>query len=956
MKAIVKILVFYVSLSAYVVAQEKPSIKGKVVDASNGLPIEMVTIGIKNIDRWTTTNSEGEFTITGLPSGVYELCASYIGYEVHCKSIVLDGLLFELIELEKSTLAIQEVTVRAKESQGLGSVSDISMQTLEHIQPTDLSDALQLLPGELSKNPNLSNPNQLKIRDFESNSNPNSSLGTAVIIDGSQISNDANMQVLSTASSISGNVGSVYNSTATGGVDVRGISIDNIESIEVVRGIPSAEHGDLTSGAVIVKTKAGYTPINLKVKVDPQLKLFSVDKGLQLKNNGGAINLQTDYTEALNDLRYKYKSFNRITGNLGYSNTFFKKNYPMSFNVKFALSQNINAQKSDPDMRDIEDYSAEDLSFRTNVFGTWNLNKPWISNIKYAFSSSFEHQLTKIKEIESINGAQPLFQSYESGIFETIYLPSSYLSDLSIDGKPYNYSAKIVGNVNRKFGYVRNNLVIGADWRTNGNNGDGRLFDVTKPPNPLSNNSTRPRSFKSIPALNQLSFFAEDLLTVPLGKTLLEIQAGIRYTNLQPEGPFKSGLFTYIDPRSNFKWRLFANEKAAVFQQVSLKGGLGIATKSPTLLHFYPDNAYEDRVSFNYLDQVDNRMVVVSTTVNSDLSNPDLKPARNYKKELGLFLKLWQKKINVTAYQEHLKNGFSFNRVYDQFVYKRFDYLEAGLYPYFRDNGLFYLQDGVEKQIGSTNDTLYYDYSVPVNGIENVKKGIEYTIELGKINYLNTNVVVDGAYFHLKQQTSLDNLYQPTHYYAGKTTQLVGVYAKGEGKLYERFNTNVRTITHVPSLRLVVSLITQIVWKEKTQYIYEDENGVEIPYMNATDGLEGSIYNNVTDRKYIDPLAYYDAQGNLNTFNRELATEKPLVNLIKTVNNVRFYMAEDLPPVVQFNARITKEIGDFSTVSFFVNNIINYQPYHASDQVQNGYVQRNNSTYFGAEVKIKLNY
>lgn len=44
------------------------------------------------------------------------------------------------------------------------------------------------------------------------------------------------------------------------GTDMRTIATDNIESVEVVRGIPSAEYGNLSSGMVTIHRKHGATP------------------------------------------------------------------------------------------------------------------------------------------------------------------------------------------------------------------------------------------------------------------------------------------------------------------------------------------------------------------------------------------------------------------------------------------------------------------------------------------------------------------------------------------------------------------------------------------------------------------------------------------------------------------------------------------------------------------------
>jgi hypothetical protein len=47
----------------------------------------------------------------------------------------------------------------------------------------------------------------------------------------------------------------------------------------VIRGIPSVEYGDLTSGAVIIKSKAGKEPLNIRVKTDPRIYQASAGRG-----------------------------------------------------------------------------------------------------------------------------------------------------------------------------------------------------------------------------------------------------------------------------------------------------------------------------------------------------------------------------------------------------------------------------------------------------------------------------------------------------------------------------------------------------------------------------------------------------------------------------------------------------------------------------------------------------
>ena len=161
--------------------------------------------------------------------------------------------------MEPSSLALQEVTVTAKQ-QAMGSSSVIDQTALQHLQPKTIEDMLQLTPGSITQNPDLNSIGQAYIREIGGSNN--NAMGTSIVLDGAPISNDAAMMTFSTATG--GTADRSGQSTTGKGVDLRTISPDNVESIEVIRGIPSAEYGNLTSGAVIVKTKKGSTPWEIK--------------------------------------------------------------------------------------------------------------------------------------------------------------------------------------------------------------------------------------------------------------------------------------------------------------------------------------------------------------------------------------------------------------------------------------------------------------------------------------------------------------------------------------------------------------------------------------------------------------------------------------------------------------------------------------------------------------------
>ena len=317
-------------------------ISGKIVEDGGREPLFMATVVVKELGLWSVTDERGEFKITNIPAGKYTVEFSNLGYET--REMVLDikkDLKGLNVLMKTQSLALDEVVVTAKEGGEITSSSKISAQTIEHIQPSSLKDVMQLLPGSITENPNLTSVNSLSIRDIGSNTA--NAIGTALIVDGASLSNDANLQTISTSSMVNGSSGNAA-STAGGGVDARQVSTDNIESVQVIRGIPSAEYGDLTSGAVVVKTKAGITPWEVRVKADPQLKQISGGKGFALGNNGGVLNFDIDYAKAYQDIRTPASAYDRVNFQAGYSKNFVKK---LTFNVKLRGNYS-NARSLDP--------------------------------------------------------------------------------------------------------------------------------------------------------------------------------------------------------------------------------------------------------------------------------------------------------------------------------------------------------------------------------------------------------------------------------------------------------------------------------------------------------------------------------------------------------------------------------------------------------------------------------
>ncbi|HDR89245.1 MAG TPA: TonB-dependent receptor [Bacteroidetes bacterium] len=947
------LLICWPALGTY--SQQRVDVAGQVINAADDKMLEMVAVGIKELNLWTASDMEGKFLLKNIPPGKYTMQASCLGFEIYEQPVTvsLDSRRFT-IRMQPTTLALEEVVVLAKEGKKLGSTSSISQSALEHVQPADLSDVMQLLPGQVSINPDLSDPKQLSIRDISTQGDPMAGLGTLLMIDGAPVSNDANMQTLGTAKASLGTVSSNFASTATGGADVRQIPVDNIESIEVVRGIASAEQGDVLSGVVKVNLKKGKTPWIGKIKIDPNIKQAYVGKGFNLAGSGGAINVDMDFARSVDDIRFPYKTYNRLTGSVAYSNTFLKQWKPLTFSLTGRYADCRDTEETDPDMLDYEKFESHDRNLGLVLSGKWALNTAVLTNLNYNISGNIQHQIGREIDQESLNGPMPQPVSKVAGIFEAPYLPSRYISDVTIDGRPFYFNSKITGTKTFHIGEGMNNLRGGVEYKIYGNNGDGRVYDMAFPPNPTSSGDARPRSYKEIPSLGQLSMFLEEELSLPLGPTKLDLQAGIRFTNVQPESIFRSAEnTTMLDPRVNMKYSLIDRNSKGL-GKLSLRFGYGVFSKAPTLLHYYPDKAYTDRMSFNYYDPPGS-LLLLSTYVEEDTRNYDLKPAYNRKMEAGFDLTVAGVELLVTAFREKMTDGFSFHRKYNLFIYDKYETLsETGLNPYYiPGEGVFYIDPvtGDPVSVPRSNDTIWTSYSYPANTESTTKKGLEYTLDFGTLRVLRTSFVLDGAYLYVKKQDMAEHWEKPITTYQNRPYPFIGIYPAGDGKINQRFNTNIRTVTHIRELRMIVTLTTQIIWFEKTRYIYEDENGnpqvyTEIPVDN--------VYEDRTQIKYIIPRGYYDLTGTYHEFNVEEATEKPYSDLKDRTGNPYYFVERTYPPIYQINLRMTKELSDGASLSFYVNNITNYKPLQKIGGLINSYTRRNQSIYFGAELKLKF--
>lgn len=934
---------------SFVISSAQPrarfQVSGQVLEKGTGEPAAMATVVVPELELWATADGQGHFTLTGLTAGRHVLRFVLLGYESKELALDIRGDVRGLkVELAVESLSLDEVVVTAREGGAITTASKIGKQTIEHVQPSSLTDVMQLLPGAMTANPSLTQVGALSIRDIGSNAT--NVAGTALIVDGAAFSNDANMQMLSTSTAMGAGEGNAA-ATAGGGVDARSISTDNIESVEVIRGIPSVVYGDLTSGAVVVKTKSGVTPWEVRLKADPQIKQVSLGKGLPLGDKAGVLNFDADYAHAYSDVRTPASAYNRVNFQAGWSGSFRKK---FTLNAKLRGSWSNATNASDPDLLLDEIVQERDMGLRLNLNGRWTIDKPWLNSVEYLATGSISGQYSRNRTYQGSAGRTPVASAMYGGENEAAFTPAQYYSDVQVSGRPIDAQVKLTARQSGTYGAVRNRVLAGFEWKTQGNVGEGKVFDPLLPPSPGSASAFRERSFRDIPFLHSLTGYAEDNLRIPIGSTSLELQAGARIGAILASG-IPTGSFFGVEPRINARYTIV--KRPSGLRELAVRAGWGRSRKMPSMIYLYPEPAFKDMVSFYYNDfDATGRGLAVITTQRAETANFALRPQQSRNMEAAVEVDSDLASASVVVFNEKVTDGYSFVTEYVPMVYKRYGYtwkdgnpvqevLPSGVDVQWRVGGV--RADG--RPLPSISDTTFMALSRPVNGVELEKWGVEFTFDLAKIPSMGTSVNVSGAWMHVASRSTAftQRLYSGTS--SGRSFPWVGIYGgsstMSNGSEKDRVSANVRLVTHVPKLAMVVTLSAQLVFLESTRNICEF-GGESLPYRQ-----EGS------DVWYVDPLYIMDRSGNITPFTGEMRADERYRNLILTSNTGTYYLRQNYPFYGMLNLRLSKEIGSFATVSFYANNFLNLKG-RVRNSVTGYPSDRNTPLYFGAEVRISI--
>ena len=875
-----------------------------VVSDTDKQPVAGAACMLTDYGIFAITDAEGRARLEKVPAGDATLSIQMLGFEDFAEMFRFRSDSTFTVRIQESTLALEEVVVTAKPSAaGSSTSSNIGRMAIDHLQATSLKDVMQLIPGQLMSSSDMTSEAKITIRSASDNA-ANNAFGTSIMVDGVPVSDNT---------SLGTNAGT--------GVDLRQISADNIESVEVIRGIPSAEYGDLTSGAVVVNTKAGYTPFEVRTKLNPTTLNSSFGKGWKFSKDAGSLNVNADYARASGDPRTKNRSFDRISGGVTYSNTIGRI---WSSTTKVNFSSIIDLRTADPDLLvEGTETGQEQYSLRLSHNGRLSLNKPLSRSLTYALGLTLSNSNSWTSSIVSADGGLPIITSLTDGYYQVPYITSSYRASGSTVSQPLNFFAK-AGNVfTINTEKVKQRFNMGAEYRYESNKARGFSNDDNfLPLRPNSNG--RPRPYFDIPALSQVSAYLEDNLTweLPL-RMVFKLQGGVRFDLMQPGLPEQ---VSALSPRFNASLK--------VTEWLSIRGGWGQSNKTPGLAHLYPEPKYMDREAASYLpSDVSRQLVVYNTKVTEVERNNSLKNATNSKSEIGVDLHFKNgMSFSVVGYQDYLKSGFGNFTEYSVY-YANYYTAAQGIRQ--DEAGMPFIEWNNPARI----DTVFTTSGRIGNTQASLNRGVEFDFNLGQIKAIRTSVLLSGAYMETQTWTTGPNYASPSGIPASSVYAQGGSntppfklqYPSGVSRdIDRRFSANLRLVTNIPRMKMVASLANQVIFYQ---------------------------YRHTTNQKS-DPFAWIDTDLSVHDITQAMLNDPDYrikgILLSAQRRNPADSQPVTQPPIWLMNMRLTKDVSKNFGFSFYVNNAFFHMPYQSSS-ASGTLTERNTGTFsFGVEMYVKI--
>lgn len=964
-------------------------VSGVVTEADGKTPIEFASVEIEPGQQWDMTDSKGQFALRVSHGGTMVIKISCVGYETVRHPVEVTAATQPVhVALAATNLLLDQVVVTARRKTENATTSYlIDRQALDNQQIVNVSDMATLLPGGKTVNSTLMTDTRLALRAGEGEKG-NASFGTAIEVDGQRLQNNADPG-------------------ETGGASTRTIASASVANIEVVPGIPSVEYGDLSNGIVKVNTKQGHTPWEITLATNPHTKQVAVSKGLDV--GPGMLNASLEHTRSYSSLASPHTAYQRNTLGLVYRATTSLAGRPLVLGVNVNGNAGGYNSKADPDQF-VDTYTrTRDLVLRGAVNADWNPGAAWLSSLSVHADFSLADKRRTTQSNDNSSSAQPQIHALEEGYFiateydenpaaPIILGPTGYWYVKSFrDNRPRSTMLKLKAKWNHRAGRLTSRLMAGVEWTATGNGGRGTYYnDMRYAP------TWREYRYDRLPWMHNMALYGEERVHLALGDHggLLQLTAGVRDDITHIAGS-QYGTISTVSPRFNLRYTAWERRDDWVVNRLSVYGGWGKSVKLPSFEVLYPAPAYADRMAFTPASTVDNKaFYAYSVTPFKPLHNPGLKWQYAQQAELGLEVDARFASISLSAFYNKTCRPYLRTSVYSPFSYRYTSQASLeGDFPIASANRLYSIDRTtgvvtVEDRTGQvspltldyqTRNTFNANYTY-VNGSAITRSGMDWVIDFKPVTCLRTSLRIDGSYYHYHgvEHTLIASMPSGARYMSDGITpyQYVGYYqgtAQGglayatvpNGSVTDVVNNNVTIITHIPAIRLVISLRLESTLYDSRRSLSEGAGGAPRGYvLDDPADYFGTPYTGAERDCYVALWPEYYTTWNQPDVKVPFAErfiwardhDSQLFNelaamVVKT--NYNYNLNPDrISAYVSGNINITKEIGNHVSVSFLANNFWNSMARVKSRQTglrttiyNAGYIP---PFYYGLSVRVKL--
>ena len=787
----------------------------------------------------------------------------------------------------------------------------------------------------------------------------------------------------------------------TQSASTRNISTSNIESIEVIAGIPGVEYGDISNGVVKVNTRRGHTPWIVEASMNPYTRQVALSKGMALAHNAGTLNFSLEHARSFTDIASPHTAYSRNILSATYNKVFRIKG--SSLNMTAGLTGNIGGYNSEADPDAFRDtYQRQrDNQLRANLMLDWlcNSKRSGVFNLtlQAAFSTADRRSENNTNTsssstqayLHTMTNGYAIAQDYADGMGtgSIILGPTGYWYVRSFnDQKPQSLQLKLKGEWTRRILGAVNKLTLGTELNSTRNNGHGTYYDDMR----LAP-TWRPYDYSLLPTMHSLAMFIEERLT--MGRLMLV--GGLRDDITMISGS-DYGTAASLSPRFNARYNIIKGKNVSL----TLHAGYGKSVKLPSFQVLYPADTYTDRLVFTPGSTADGKAYYAYyTNVQRAIYNSNLKWQHSNQVEAGLDATVGKARLSLSAFWSRTYNPYQTLNVYTPFAYNQTSQSALEGCGIAAADRIYSVNPstGVVSVTSATNgNTVPLPYSTRrtytanrqyVNGSPVTRYGLEWVAEMPIISNRHTlglSLRIDGKYYHYRgtdntliagspngigDQAEGSGVQPLIGYYVGSNVTSASTASTptvSNGMLDKGCSLNTTLTARIPRLRLIMTMRLEATLLNYRRNLSSNRTTIAL---NEAGDVTGTKYTGQTDHYVAVYPEYYSTWDNPSEripFAEALLAAKDnnptlyrqLSNLIVRSNTAYYFNPQDVSAYCSANFSVTKEIGRWVSLSFYANNFLNNLASVRNKQTglktslfDSGYIPK---FYYGASVRVKL--